>query len=215
MERMNSSVAGVYGLLATIFAKEIGKTMLDKLREPSLREAFAELGLDSGEAFYTGDANRLLEDLAVEFTGLFIGPGNFISPHESVHHVREDGDYGRLWGADTVAVKKIVEAAGLNYQDDFAGMPDHIAAEFEFMQKLEERYAQALQESEQELADHILQIKNRFFTEHIVSWVPDFMEKVADKATMQFYREMARLSQRFIDQEMQLIQRNSEVSSTA
>jgi len=176
LETTNSSVAGIYGLLATFFATEPNRDLLAQLQTPALRDLFTELGIDLGESFYTKNKEDLLEELAVEFTGLFIGPGRFISPHESVHHTREDGDYGKLWGADTVAVKKYIEATGLSYQSEFGGMPDHIAAELEFMQKLEERYAQAVEDNETELAQNLTQIKNRFLCQWIfpmnsIAWI--------------------------------------------
>ncbi len=205
METTNSSIAGIYGLLATFLAAEPNRDLLVHLQTPALRDLFTELGIDLGESFYTKDKEDLLEELAVEFTGLFIGPGRFISPHESVHHTREDGDYGKLWGADTVAVKKYIEATGLSYQSEFGGMPDHIAAELEFMQKLEERYAQAVEDNETELAQNLTQIKNRFLSEHLLVWAPEFCEKVMANANFPFYREIARVARDFLQQEGELL----------
>jgi TorA maturation chaperone TorD len=210
LETTNSSVSGLYGLLAMFFATELSPELLARLRSPDFREIFSELELDLGEEFYTRSSAELVEELAVEFTGLFIGPGTFISPHESVHHVREDGDYGKLWGADTVRVKKFIEAAGLNYQSDFGGMPDHIAAELEFMQKLEERYAQAMADNETELAKNLLLIKGRFLAEHLLAWAPGFFNKVIDKATLPFYREIAGLAKAFLEQEGESLDREAQ-----
>lgn len=213
MTATENSVSGLYGLLAMFFAKEMTPELLIRLRNPEFREMCKELQLDFGEEFYSQDSNELVEVLAVEFTGLFIGPGNFISPHESVHHVREDGDYGNLWGADTVNVKKFVEATGLNYQPDFGGMPDHIAAELELMQKLEERYSLALEDNESELAENLLHIKRRFLTEHLLAWAPDFFEKVMTSATIPFYREIAELGKSFIEQEGKVLGQVTEGAS--
>ncbi len=210
METTNSSVAGIYGLLATFFAAEPNQDLLVHLQTPALRDLFTELGIDLGESFYTKDKEDLLEELAVEFTGLFIGPGRFISPHESVHHIREDGDYGKLWGADTVAVKKYIEATGLSYQSDFGGMPDHIAAELEFMQKLEERYAQAVEDNDTELAQNLTRIKGRFLSEHLLVWIPEFCEKVMANASLSFYREIARVTSDFLQQEGELLDQSVE-----
>jgi len=213
LETTNSTVSGLYALLAVVFATEVTSELLTRLRSIEFREAFIDLEVDLGAEFYTKDTVALVDELAVEFTGLFIGPGHFISPHESVHHVRDDGDHGKLWGADTVAVKKFIEATGLSYQTDFGGMPDHIAAELEFMQKLEERYAQALANKETELAENLLAIKGRFLNEHLLTWAPGFFEKVIDKATMPFYREMAGLAKSFLGQEGELL--NSQTKNYA
>ena len=210
MRNSNSGIAGLYGLLANIFATEVSPELLAQLRSDEFRELFTELKIDLGEDFYSGDAAEIVDQLAVEFAGLFLGPGHFISPHESVHHVRDDGDYGTLWGADTVAVKKFIEATGLSYKPEFGGMPDHIAVELEFIQKLEERYAQAVDDGEMELADNLMKIKKRFFTEHLLAWAPEFLKKVADRATLPFYREMAVLLQLLLEQENRIITESTE-----
>ena len=205
METTNNSVAGIYGMLATFFAAEPNRELVVMLQTPAIQHLFKELEIDLGKSFYSKDKEVLLEELAVEFTGLFIGPGHFISPHESVHHTREDGDYGRLWGADTVAVKKYIEATGLSYQSEFGGMPDHIAAELEFMQKLEERYVQAIENDETELVKNLDEIKSRFLAEHLLSWVPEFCEKVMKNANFPFYREVSRVTRDFLLQEGELL----------
>ncbi|BCO08281.1 dehydrogenase [Desulfolithobacter dissulfuricans] len=210
MRNSNSGIAGLYGLLANIFATEVSPELLAQLRSADFRELFTELKIDLGEDFYSGDAAEIVDQLAVEFAGLFLGPGHFISPHESVHHVRDDGDYGTLWGADTVAVKKFIEATGLSYKPEFGGMPDHIAVELEFIQKLEERYAQAVDDGEMELADNLMKIKKRFFTEHLLAWAPEFLTKVAERATLPFYREMAVLLQLLLEQENRIITESTE-----
>ena len=205
MEENNGQVGSIYGFLARIFSQEVTSDFLAELRTPHFRGVLEELGIDLGDDFYSCPADKLLEDLVVEFTGLFIGPGHFISPHESVHRVRDDGDYGKLWGADTVAVKKYIEATGLSYQSSFGGMPDHIAAEFEFVQKLDERLVQAQTDGENELAENLRQIKQRFLQEHLLAWVPDFLDKVAAKATLPFYRETALLASQFIASEKEAL----------
>ncbi len=210
METTDSSIAGMYGLLATFFSREIDQEQLLELRSSAFREVLEALDVNLGEEFFNKDEVLVLEELAVEFTGLFIGPGNFISPHESVHHLRDDGDYGKLWGADTVAVKKFIEATGLTYQPEFGGMPDHIAAELEFVQKIEERLATARTGGDSELVANLEQIKGRFLSEHLLVWGPEFMDKVMKKAKLSFYREMAALAKGFLLQEKELMEQQNE-----
>ena len=210
MQKSNHGIAGLYGFLANVFATEVSPELLTTLRGPEFRELFTDLEIGLGEEFYGADEAELVDQLAVDFAGLFIGPGHFISPHESVHHVRDDGDYGKLWGADTVAVKKFVEATGLSYQSEFGGMPDHIAAEFELMQKLEARHAQAVEDGEEELAGNLVLIKNRFLVEHLLVWAPGFFDKVMKNAKLPFYREMAGLAKSFLAQEAELLDQSTE-----
>ena len=106
-----------------------------------------------------------------------------------------------------MAVKKFIEATGLSYRSEFGGMPDHIAAELEFVQKLEERYAKALTDGDKDLAENLVIIRDRFLVEHLLAWAPEFMDKVMNKATLPFYREMAELTKTFLQQENERIQK--------
>ncbi len=205
MEENNSQVGSIYGFLARIFAQEVTSDFLAEIRTPQFRGVLEESGVDLGDDFYSRPADELLEELVIEFTGLFIGPGHFLSPHESVHRVREDGDHGKLWGADTVVVKKFIEATGLRFQSAFGGMPDHLAAELEFVQKLEERMTQAQAEGEMELAENLDQIKHRFLQEHILTWVPPFLDRVIAKTNIPFYREISKLAVQFLASEQEVL----------
>jgi TorA maturation chaperone TorD len=141
--------------------------------------------------------------LAVEYARLFVGPGKHISPHESVHHEREDGDWGRLWGAATVEVKAFIEVTGLGYDDSYKGMPDHISAELELMEKLTENESQAWSGDDEEGARQCVDVERRFIEEHLIHWVPTFCDKVIEAAELSFYRELAALTKRFIELEQE------------
>ncbi len=133
----------IYGLLAAVYGQEITSDLLRQIRSPQFLGPLSILEVEGMNDLMQKPEAELLEDLAVEHTRLFLGPGKHISPHESVHHQREDGQWGKLWGASTVEVKKFIEATGLSYTDDYKGMPDHISVEFEFMQQLILREEQA------------------------------------------------------------------------
>ncbi|MEE9533021.1 MAG: molecular chaperone TorD family protein, partial [Acidimicrobiia bacterium] len=112
--------SSVYGLLATVFRAEPNKAFIKQLKDPGLVEFFAGLGVSFGGDFLdTPDdqLDRLEEDLALEFCALFIGPGDFFSPHESVHVVDLRGEpKATMWGEEAVQVKKFIETAGLEYE---------------------------------------------------------------------------------------------------
>jgi len=156
------------------------------------------MGASLGDEFYRKPIPLLTESLAIEYTRLFIGPGSHISPHESVF-VNVDGSEGGLWGEKTVEVKKFIETAGFDYLPDFSGLPDHIGAELEFMQKLAETEAHLWSDCEAERADWCLKVQKKFVDEHLSKWVPDFCEKVIEKAEMPFYTEMAKVTRSFIE----------------
>ena len=184
----------VYALLAKLFRAEPDGELLARLRDLHTLQALSELGLTLGPGFHDLPVDKLMEDLAIEYTQLFVGPGPHLSPHESVHTESGEIRDGELWGPQTVKVKAFIEAAGLSYADDFHEMPDHVSAEFEFMAKLTAHEAERWQAGDEENARGSLQIQRRFFDEHINQWVPRFCQKILDRNESEFYGKIAELA---------------------
>jgi len=188
----------VYGLLAEVYRREVTPEFLQEMKDPQFLGVLQNLGIDWEGDLLEKPVEGLLEDLSVEYARLFLGPGKHISPHESVHHQRADGQWGQLWGKSTVEVRKFIEAAGLSYETEYQGIPDNISVELEFMQKLIEREAQALAENDEESVLKCRKIEKRFMEEHLIQWVPRFCDQVAQEAESPFYRDMAVLTKNFI-----------------
>ncbi len=198
---MATARADVYGLLAAVFRAEPSSSFLTRLKDPEILGVFEGLGLSLGEEFRDSPSEQLREDLAVEFTRLFLGPGSHISPHESLHTETAGAMDGSFWGPETVKVKRFMEAAGLSVDDDFSGMPDHISAELEFMRKLCEFEAACWNSADEETAVFCQGVQKRFVEEHLIQWVPNFCDKVVDMARMTFFKEMAKATKGFVDYE--------------
>ena len=162
-------------------------------------EVLSNLGIELNNGFMKTPEHVLLEDLAVEYARLFIGPGKHISPHESVHHKREDGRWGQLWGPSTAEVKKIIESAGLSYQSEYTGLPDHISVELEFMQQVTLAEEKAWEDGDKDQALACLENEKKFIEKHLAEWIPDFCDKVINGAELPFYRVMAELTKKFIE----------------
>jgi TorA maturation chaperone TorD len=198
--------SNIYGLLSIIYRQEPTSALIQQIKDPVFREGLAGAGINLEEEFFNQPEEKLLEDLAVEYTRLFLGPGKHISPHESVHHERAaDGDWGNLWGKSTVEVKKFIETAGLEYKSEYSGLPDHISVELEFMQEVIKRETQAWKENDREGALYCLKIEKKFFDEHLIRWIPVFFDKIISEAELSFYREMSRLAKSFIELEAKTI----------
>jgi TorA maturation chaperone TorD len=199
----------IYGLLATVYGQEITSDLLGQIKTPQFLGALSVLEVEGIDDLMQKPEAELLEDLAVEYTHLFLGPGKHISPHESVHHQREDGQWGKLWGASTVEVKRFIEATGLTYNEEFKGLPDHISVEFEFMQQLTLREEKAWKEDPGQ-AQACRQVEKKFIEEHLIRWVPAFCEMVIQEAESPFYHAMAALTRSFIELEMEEMNRNGD-----
>lgn len=197
--------SNVYGLLATVFGHEVNSELLQQIKDPLFLGVLSDMGLELESDFFDKPEAELLEDLAVEYAWLFLGPGKHISPHESIHHQRSDGDWGQMWGKSTVEVKNFIESAGLDYKEAYTGLPDHISVELGFMQQVTLREEQALSEDDQEGALYCLKMEKKFIEEHLIRWVPAFCEKIISRAELPFYREMAALTIKFIKFEKEKI----------
>ena len=199
MKELAGHRSNIYGLLAGIYRREMTADFLKQLREPPMQRVLSNFGIELNNGFLKNPEHELIEDLAVEFARLFIGPGRHISPHESVHHKRDGGQWGHLWGPSTAEVKKIIESAGLSYQAEYTGLPDHISVELEFMQKVILAEEKAWEDSDKNLALACRENEKKFIEAHLAEWIPDFCDKVINGAELPFYRVMAELTKKFIE----------------
>lgn len=220
----------IYELLANIYRQEPTAQLLAKFKDPEVLALLDEMrsdgpakseinsvprpkgvpilisGTQSGgihleEELMSRPEAKLVEDLAIEYTQLFIGPGGHISPHESVFVDKEK----MLWGETTAKVKRFIEGLGLNFHTEWKGIPDHISVELELMQRLTAREAQAWDESDTESTDRCLELEARFMQEHLAQWIHLFCDKVFERANFVFYKGMAQLTKDFIESEQEYL----------
>jgi TorA maturation chaperone TorD len=196
--------SNIYGFLSSMFREEINAKRLLQIKGPVIKEALSEMGLQY-DIFSQKDQDELLEDLAVEYARLFLGPDKHISPHESVHHKRDDGDWGTHWGGSTVDVKKFIETTGLEYKQEYTGMPDHISVELDFMKEAAGREAQALEEKDWEGALYCQKMEKKFIRDHLIKWIPEFCDKIISQAEISFYGDLADVTKDFITLEFEEI----------
>ena len=206
--RMRSNI---YGFLSSMFREEISAERLRQIKEPVIKEVLSEMGVQY-DIFSKNDQDELLEDLAVEYARLFLGPDKHISPHESIHHQRDDGDWGAHWGGSTVDVKKFIETAGLEYKKQYSGMPDHISVELEFMKEAAGREAQALEEKDWEGVLYCQKMEKKFICDHLIKWIPKFCDKIISQAEISFYGDVADVTKKFITLEFEEI--DGSISAT-
>ena len=194
-----------------MFREEITAERLRQIKDPAIKEVLSEMGIQY-DIFSKKDQDQLLEDLAVEYTRLFLGPDKHISPHEAVHHQRDDGDWGVHWGGSTVDVKKFIETTGLEYKQEYSGMPDHISVELEFMKEAAGREAQAIEEKDWEGALYCQKMEKKFICDHLIKWIPAFCDKIISQAEISFYGDLADVTKDFITLESEEI--DQSISAT-
>ncbi len=174
-------LAAVYGLLAHLWIKEVDQPMLDALNDPQLKSVFESLG---GHV-PTDNSPAVVEQLAVDYCQLLIGPKGHISPIQSIW------EKGQFETASAASMQKYFELLP-GYRPP-TSIKDHIGNQFDFLGELFARAA---------TGDHpetFTRIATLFFEEHM-EWTHPFFDKVESQAETDFYRGLARLTRNFLQQ---------------
>ena len=139
-----------------------------------------------------------LESLLLDYTRLFLGPTHIIAkPYGSVW--LEDQD--TLMGDSTMAVLALYEEGGFEIDEEFRELPDHIAAELEFLYLLIYRENEGHRNGEPEALKAATGLKKRFLGEQLGLWIGPFTAAVKAGAQSGFYRQLAELTDRFVKME--------------
>lgn len=189
----------LYSFLAGIYSKEPTKELIETLGREKSQSVIKELGFSFGKNIQETNVDSYVDELVLEYTRLFIGPGKHISPNASVWCESSES----LWTETTVWVKELIESAGLEYNDSWHGMPDHIGIEFEFMSKLILYESSARKNSDTEQITMSVQLEKKFVHDHLIKWVPLFCDKIIEKTDVSFYSEIAQFTKKFIENEAQ------------
>ena len=156
--------------------------------------ALAEHARRLGDAYAAEDAQELL----VDYTRLFLGPVEALSqPYGSVWLEQRQS----LMQDSTLAVISLYEAGGVEVDEDFRDLPDHIVAELEFLYLLLFRRAEALRNEDADAAARYTGLQRRLLDEHLGRWAQPFAAAMLEGAQTAFYRELAALTDLFVRSE--------------
>jgi TorA maturation chaperone TorD len=148
---------------------------------------------------------RLHATLEVEYTYLFINAprGRAAGSQRSVPAPPYESAYtgtGLLMGEPVSQVLAAYRQAGLAIRDDYDALPDHVAAELEFVAYLIRQEAEAARRSVAETA--VWQARQgEFLAGHLLCWGPAFLASVQAHARRAFYARVAGLTGALLDAE--------------
>ncbi len=137
-----------------------------------------------------------LESLKIDYTRLFVGPFKVLAPPYGSVYLED----GRIMGGSTIDVRNWYEKEGLDIVIKDA--PDHIAMELEFMYYLIAKQTQATNEGNLQDIQLYQQKQKSFLCSHLARWLPGFTENVQKNAQTEFYRELARLTEIFVQKDL-------------
>lgn len=151
----------------------------------------AEQARRLGPAFAEVD----LQTLLVDYTRLFLGPGPArAQPYESAWQPAQSQA-----GADpTPAIVRLYRAAGFDLAEDFHDLPDHVAAELEFLYALLFQEAGGRTRGDAAAVHAAAVWRQRLVAQHLGRWIGPFTGAVERGAECAFYRELARLTRRYL-----------------
>jgi TorA maturation chaperone TorD len=159
-----------------------------------LDPAWAALATRLGAAFAATEPQALL----VDYTRLFLGPINALArPYGSVWLTGE----ASLMQDSSMAVLGIYREGGFDLSEDFRELPDHIAAELEFLYLLIHRENMAQRESDLDGLAVTLKLRGRFLAAHLDAWIEPFTTAMESSAQTDYYRTLADLTRRFVASE--------------
>ncbi len=147
-----------------------------------------------GAAFAAED----LETLLVDYTRLFLGPAHILAkPYASVWLEQKQ----ELMQDSTMELLELYAEGGFEMDEDFRELPDHVAAELEFLYLMIFRENQARRDGDGRALKELADLRQRFLSEHLAKWIGAFATSVEAGAQTAFYRELAPLTHRFVAME--------------
>jgi len=189
----------VYDFLAAAFAPP--QTDLGALAAEALGAALAA-GLTCWESLATClahmphiGADETWRELNLAHTCLFVGPGRpLVPPYESVYRDPQ----GLTMGPWALDVRRLYIEEGLVFSPDTRDLPDHVAAELEFMAHLAWQEAEAWDRDDTATVQVYLDKERGFLTKHLGVWFPLLCDRLTSVAEHPFYVHLATLARGYV-----------------
>ena len=140
-----------------------------------------------------------LKSLSVDFAELFVGPFKLLAPPYGSVYLEDS----MMMGDSTVDVRNCYESEGLDIVIKDA--PDHIAIELEFVYCLVARQIEAASDANLQVLQSCRLKQSSFLQAHLGRWISEFAENVKNNAKTEFYRNLARLTEMFVQNDMKTL----------
>ncbi len=159
-----------------------------------VKDAFVPHAQAMADEFRATDA----QDLLLDYTRLFLGPMDILAkPYGSVWLDQEK----TLMNESSMAVLELYKEADFEMDEEFRELPDHVAAELEFLYVLIFRENEALRAGDTVTLDQARDLKQRFLDQHLGRWVGAFTSAMREHAQTDFYHQLADLTKTFVKHE--------------
>ena len=172
----HQSISELYGFLARLWLREVDDILLAGLT--------GTIGKTLGVSH---DTKRVdLEELAIDFCALFIGPQNHLPPYQSVW------SEGQLQTEIGTSVQEIASVVGLSLPGKT--MSDHLGVQLQVMSQINRHLTDMTNQIE-------LRAIARFFFQRHLTWTNALLESASVKASTVFYRSVVQLTSELLESE--------------
>ncbi len=199
----------IYQLLSSLFAKEVDHKTLHDLTSEQAQQFWAQL---SSESEFKADVNTLvaelatlktdkaLLELAADYCGLFlVGTKHSASPYASLYLTdkpAKKGDEPLLFGEQHQQMTQFLKQSQLQVQSEFPEPADHLAVILAYVAHLCTHSTAAEQHD--------------FIKANLANWLNNFVAKVTEVDTGNFYQALARLTYSWVKSDAEWLE--SELS---
>lgn len=138
------------------------------------------------ERILSKDGSNFRNNVKVDFVKLFQGSGHLLSPpYECLCRGEK-----LVMGESTMDVVSFYREAGLELDQCYTNLPDHISAELSFLAYLCDMEAEKREQNSGEV-EHCLELERRFYLQHLGVWFEKFCANTIEQAQTTYYRELA------------------------
>ena len=175
------SISDLYSLLARLWVSEVDQELLRAIQGSPIADALQitpDFAADSGA----------IDQLAVQYCELFIGPRNHLPPYQSVWQE------GQLQSQTSDSVRSFAAAIG---QNEFPSdtMPDHLGVQLRIMSRIT-----AMLSNDGDNDSELPKVASEFFARHL-TWPDRLLAAAQKKAQSGFYQAMTKLTGDLLESE--------------
>jgi TorA maturation chaperone TorD len=196
-----------YGFLAHLYKGEVDEQHLAELKQMRCPINTGNKNLDEGyqllHSFLSNTWERTCEELQKDYLRTFLGSNTTAHaaayPYESVYTSPD-----RLIMQEARdEVLTLYRKDGLDKSDAWRDGEDHIALELDYEREL---CGRALKAQDHPAFKQSLLSQYRFLTEHLLNWVPLFVDDMHRFAKTDFYKALAFLTMGFLETDKEFLE---------
>ncbi|MEH0372671.1 molecular chaperone TorD [Vibrio mimicus] len=201
---LNEKRAEIYWWLSSLFIKELSEQDITHYHSAEIRTFLSGL---ADEESLADDVRSLIDalnrlqdrqdaqlELAADFCDLFLkSDRDSALPYASVYT-----DKGLLNGKPAQQMRELLAAHEVKVDQNLNEPADHLAIQLDFLAHLVISTNQLEQISEVNAA---LQVQSDFISQHLLTWLPVFVERCTQFDTFGLYAAVARLALAFVKQD--------------